>query len=439
MTPYVDFLYFAILLYPIVPAVALGFLGRLRLWYVLLATGAMLLVQYGNPLGSGTEIQLAYLAGFTAYEVAIVLSFALFRRHRRRHAPYYAAVLLVLLPLVAVKVYPLLLAHGWLTGLRHALPRALPVQHIPKAPFTHPAARSLATPGTSTVPTAAPALVPGLVDTFGFLGISYMSFRVLDAVISLQDGLITFPSLGILLAYVLFFPCASAGPIDRYRRFAGDLARRRTAAEYALDIDAGIYRIAQGFLYKFILAQIIYTRWLALFSHGRDPVHMLAYMYGYTFYLFFDFAGYSAFAIGVSRFFGIHTPENFRAPFWSHNFREFWNRWFITLSWFLRDHIYMRFVLGATRRKWFKNRYVASYIGYLLTMGAMGFWHGLQLHYIVYGLYQGIMLIVHDFLARYNGRRKLIADGPLARLGSVVLTFNLVCFGMLIFSGHLFR
>ena len=406
MTPYVGFTYFAFLLYPVLPALLLGFTGRLRSWYVLAATIGMLLLQYGNPLGGPRSPQLAYLAAFTVYAALVVLLFAALRRRGPRRGAYYAAVALTLLPLAAVKVYPLLSGAGGLF-----------------AP----------TPG----PRGA-LLVPGLVDTFGFLGISYMTFRVLDAVICLQDGLVTSPGLTALLNYVLFFPCASAGPIDRYRRFQADVTNTRSPAQYAEDADAGIYRVAQGFLYKFVIAQIIFTHWLAPAGASRNLSHMLSYTYAYTFYLFFDFAGYSAFAIGVGRFFGVRTPENFRAPFLSRNFREFWNRWFISLSWFLRDHVYMRFVLGATRGHWFRNRYVASYIGYMLTMGLMGLWHGLQLNYIAYGLYQGVMLIIYDFLARWNRRRRLFPDNALTRGASMFVTFQLVCFGMLIFSGHLF-
>ena len=76
----------------------------------------------------------------------------------------------------------------------------------------------------------------------------------------------------------------------------------------------------------------------------------VAYMYAFSLYLFFDFAGYSAFAIGVGRFFGVRVPENFDKPFLSRNFREMWDRWHITLSWWLRDHVYMRFMLKAARR-----------------------------------------------------------------------------------------
>jgi membrane protein involved in D-alanine export len=406
LTPYVGFAYFALLLYPVVPALLLGFTGRLRPWFLLAASVGMLWLQVASPLGPGRSPQLPFLAAWTLYAAVVVLAFAALRRRGPRRGLYYAAVALTLLPLAAVKAYPLLAGIG--PVLRH-------------------------TPGPRTA-----LLVPGLVDTFGFLGISYMTFRVLDAVICLQDGLVGGIGLGELLNYVLFFPCASAGPIDRYRRFQADLGRPPTPAQYAADVDAALYRIAQGFLYKFLLAQLIYSHWLVPAGSSRDFGHMLSYMYAYTFYLFFDFAGYSAFAIGVGRLFGIRTPENFRAPFLSRNFREFWNRWFITLSWFLRDHVYMRFVLAATRRRWFRNRYTASYLGYLLTMGLMGLWHGLQANYIVYGLYQGVMLIVYDFLGRWNRRRRLLPDNAFTRGVSIFITFQLVAFGMLIFSGHLF-
>jgi membrane protein involved in D-alanine export len=427
LTPYVDFLYFALLLYPVLPAVLLGLLGWLRPWYVLLATVGMLLVQYGNPFG-GTS-QLPWLGAYAAYETAVVLAFAWTRSRLRGPVGYYAAVVLVLLPLVLVKAYPLLAAHGWLVpAARH------PAAH-PGPAGQHPAPAT----GASKAPTRPPQTIPGLVgEGVGFLGISYITFRFLDVVLALRDGLVARVAPASLLAYAFFFPCVSSGPIDRYRRFLEDLHARRRGAEYLMDVDAGLYRVAQGFLYKFLVARQIYVWWLAPLSRLHDPLHLWLYAYVYTFYLFFDFAGYSAFAIGIGNFFGIRTPENFRAPFLSRDFKDFWNRWHITLSWYLRDHIYMRFVLGAMRGRWLGNRYLASYIGYLLTMGAMGCWHGLQPHYIAYGLYHAVMLIGNDYLSRWNRRRRLVPDTPATRLLGGLLTFHLVCFGMLLFSGRLF-
>ena len=102
-----------------------------------------------------------------------------------------------------------------------------------------------------------------------------------------------------------------------------------------------------GFLYKYIIGYIIHYYWiinLAIISNGNYALFAIMSMYSYSFYLFFDFAGYSAFAIGVSYILGIKTPENFNKPFLSRNIREFWNRWHMTLSFWFRDYVYMRFV-----------------------------------------------------------------------------------------------
>jgi len=154
--------------------------------------------------------------------------------------------------------------------------------------------------------------------------------------------------------------------------------------------------------------------------------------------LFFDFAVYSAFAIGFSYMFGIHTPENFNRPFLSTSIRDFWNRWHISLSWWFRDHVYSRFVFSALKGHWFKNKYLASYLGFILSMGLMGVWHGTAWHYIIYGLYHGMLLVATDWFIRFNKQKKILNGGLwIWQAASIFLTFNLVCFGFLIFSGRL--
>lgn len=382
MIPYVSFPYFLFLLYPLGVLVILGFSRRLGRWSIVAVSAAVLALQYGDSR------QLAYFAAYVAWSLVLIRGFAYFRTRGAGRRAYYAAVTLALAPLAVVKA---------------------------------------ATTGGS-----------GLFDTVGFLGISYLTFRLLDVLILIEDEVLAGPpAVGALLAYLMFFPTISAGPIDRFRRFVSDL---NEPGAYGPHVEAGIHRIAQGFLYKFILAYLIDRYALVPAGHIPGLWGELAYMYAYSLYLFFDFAGYSAFAIGAGHFLGITVPENFNRPFSSANFREMWNRWHMTLSFWFRDHVYMRFVLGATRRRWFRgNRRAASYAGFLVTMGLMGAWHGLALHFIVYGLYQGAMLVAYDFLGRWNRRRQLVRlPAPLAKAASVALTFNLFCFGLLIFSGHLF-
>ena len=163
----------------------------------------------------------------------------------------------------------------------------------------------------------------------------------------------------------------------------------------------------------------------------------LSFMYGYTLYLYFDFAGYSEFAVGISYLLGIHTPENFNRPFRAGNIKDFWNRWHISLSTWFRDHVYMRFMLAATKGRWFTGRYTASYFGLFLSFGLMGLWHGIEPYYLLYGLYHGTLLVGHDFFTRWNKRQRVWKDGPLWRAAGTLVTFHLVCLGFLLFSGRI--
>jgi membrane protein involved in D-alanine export len=419
VTPYVDFSYFLFLLYPLAVLVVLGLLGLLRRSVVLVVGLAVVLFQYADPLGidvpAGAGLgQLAFLLAYAAASIAVVVAYARIRRSHPSQGIFYGAIALVLSPLVAVKVAPL--AHGVF--------RASPVGGA------HPLA-------------AVPSVVSpsGLFDTLGFLGISYMTLRVIDAIIVLHDGVVTgTPRAADVASYLLFAPTMSAGPIDRFHRFTTALDELpRGRRDYLRDIEAGIHRIAQGFLYKFIFAYLIYHRALAPLASRSGFGAGVAYMYAFSLYLFFDFAGYSAFAIGVGRFFGIQVPENFNAPFVSRSFREMWDRWHISLSWWMRDHVYMRFMLNAARRRWFGgNRQRAHHVALLLTMSLMGCWHGLQPQYLIYGLYQGVMLVAYDLFERWTGRRRLDTGGPIGEVVRILVTVHLFCFGLLIFSGWLF-
>jgi membrane protein involved in D-alanine export len=390
MIPYTSFLYFGISLYVILPAIVAGLFKRVwRVWLVL-ATAAMLVIQYSNirsiiPKLPVIEIGLVLLYAVTQWIIAF--GFLLIRKRGLNRANFYLAIFLSLLPLLAAKFIPLFVSSYQIF----------------------------------------------------FLGLSYVTFRCLDVIIGIQDNLIEAISPVQYLAFLLFFPTISSGPIDRFRRFSEDWNRDRTREQFLLDLDGGIHRIFTGFLYKFILAALIKQYWLDPVAQGMSIGHIASYMYAYAFYLFFDFAGYSAFAIGFSYIFGIHTPENFNRPFLSRDIREFWNRWHMSLSYWFRDHIYNRFVFAALKGHWFKNRYTASYLGYILTMGLMGLWHGTSLNYLVYGLYHGILLALTAWLdRRYKGNRLLNAKNPGWRAASILLTFHLVAFSFLIFSGRLF-
>jgi len=388
MTPYADFGYFGLLLIPLVPSVLLGLAGRLSWRWIGLLCLAVLAVQYAGQsiLAPWLTIQTLWLvSGYALFEWALARLLLLQRARSRSRLAFWTALLLALLPLVLAKFLPL--------------------------------------------------LVPNTL--FGFLGISYITFRALDVLFGIQDRLLTELPISQYLAFLFFFPTVSAGPIDRYRRFVRDWQQTRTRAAFLQDLDQAVQRIFRGLLYKFILASLIQTYWMNVAAQATTIPAVISYMYAYSLYLFFDFAGYSAFAIGISYIFGIHTPENFRQPFLAGDIREFWNRWHITLSAWFRDHVYMRFVLAATKGQWFKNKYLASALGFLLSMGLMGVWHGTAINYLLYGLYHGLLLTAHDLFSRWNKQHRLWGEGPIWRVTGIVCTVQLVCFGFLIFSGHL--
>jgi membrane protein involved in D-alanine export len=382
--PFVSFLYFGLVAYVVVPAL-IARAANVKARYIILPTTLiMVVVQYGlgpSALALTPWRDIGKILGFTAGEFVVAAAFLRARSSGHRRYAFYAAVGLALAPLAAVKFLP-----------------------------------------------------PAPASIVAFLGISYLTFRALDVIFVIQDGLVKDLPVGEYVAYLLFFPAISAGPIDRYRRFRADYRRERSRDEVIEDLDRAVERIFRGLLYSFVIGRLIDFYWLAPLSHEAGLRATVEYMYAYSMYLFFDFAGYSAFAIGVGYLLGVRMPENFNKPFLAKNITEFWQRWHITLSTWLRDHVYGRFVLAATKGRWFKNRYTAGYLGIALAFSLMGVWHGTAAHYIVYGVYHGVLLAGYAMLTR-PGRQRRFRLPPLA---AQVVTFHIVCFGFLIFSGRLF-
>lgn len=274
----------------------------------------------------------------------------------------------------------------------------------------------------------------------GFIGISYLSFKAIQMIIEIYDGAITKINIGTFICFITFSPTLSSGPIDRWKRFNEDIERRLDKKEYIEDyLLIGIQKIAMGVVYKFVLAYLIHTYLLLKIPTTISLLSSIQYMYVYTLYLFFDFAGYSLFAVGTSYIYGIKTPENFNKPFKSKDMKEFWTRWHISLSRWFGDYIFSRFVLNSMRKKRFKSRFTASHVAQILTMFIMGLWHGFTVYYILYGLYQGIILVLTDIYQRKSKFYKKNKKNKWFNLVQVIVTFHLICFGMLIFSGYLFK
>lgn len=272
-----------------------------------------------------------------------------------------------------------------------------------------------------------------------FIGISYMSFKTIQIMLEISDGLIKEKiSVKDYLQFLLFFPTVSAGPIDRSRRFLKEINDVMPRKEYLELAGDGVYRIVLGLLYKVVLSTYVYQILLALSNTGT-VVYSIKYMYLYTLYLFFDFAGYSLMAVGSSNILGIQTPMNFNKPFLSVDIKDFWTRWHITLSTWLRDFVFSRVLMQAIRKKWFKNRLHNATYAYMVNMLVMGFWHGLSVSYIVYGFYHGVLMAGFEVYQKKSNFYKKNKNKNWYKLLSWFVTMNLVMIGFFIFSGEPYK
>ena len=272
-----------------------------------------------------------------------------------------------------------------------------------------------------------------------FIGISYMSFKTIQIMLEISDGLIKEKiTVKDYLQFLLFFPTVSAGPIDRSRRFLKEINEVMPRKEYLELAGDGVYRIVLGLLYKVVLSTYVYQMLLALSNTGT-VVYSIKYMYLYTLYLFFDFAGYSLMAVGSSNILGIQTPMNFNKPFLSVDIKDFWTRWHITLSTWLRDFVFSRVLMQVIRKKWFKNRLHNATYAYMVNMLVMGFWHGLSVSYIVYGFYHGVLMAGFEVYQKKSNFYKKNKNKNWYKLLSWFVTMNLVMVGFFIFSGEPYK
>lgn len=220
------------------------------------------------------------------------------------------------------------------------------------------------------------------------IGFSFYTFQGLSYTIDhyRDDGLAP-RSYADVLSYVSFFPTVMSGPIMREDNFFPQL---RTSYAGEEDFSEGMTLILSGLFKKVVLATYLQTHLVDdLFNTPGMFTSQAALVgvYAYTMQIYCDFSGYTDMALGIGRLMGFHLPKNFDAPYRSLSLQEFWHRWHISLSTWLRDYLYIP--LGGSRRG---NRY----INLTITMVIGGLWHGSSLSFFIWGLFHGIGLsIVH--------------------------------------------
>ncbi len=261
-------------------------------------------------------------------------------------------------------------------------------------------------------------------------GISFYTFQALSYTIDVYRGRTT-PCRHFLdfALFISFFPQLVAGPIERSNHLLPQVENPRPRLSEAR-FSAGLYLVMTGLFLKVVIADNM--AWLANFVFDATPgelngAEVLLGIYAFAFQIYGDFAGYSAIAIGVSKWMGFDLMENFRRPYFASNPREFWQRWHISLSSWLRDYLYIP--LGGNREGEGKTRR-----NLILTMVLGGLWHGAAWTFVVWGAIHGVWLVLHRICARrFGDAGERRPKRRIQRVLAVVGTFQLVCLAWVFF------
>ena len=257
------------------------------------------------------------------------------------------------------------------------------------------------------------------------IGISFFTFHEMSYLIDVYRG-VKPPMKNILnySLYILYFPQLIAGPIIRFNEISDQIEER--SYQYTLDNRLyGLYRFITGLAKKVLIANVLGDKADAIFAlSGNDLTTGLAWIgvLAYAFQIYFDFSGYSDMAIGIARMMGFVFPENFNNPYISQSITEFWRRWHMSLSRWMKDYLYIS--LGG-------NKVSAGrmYFNLCFVFVISGFWHGAEWNFVAWGAYHGLFLIA-DRLFLLKILKKL------GKYPSIILTFFFTLIGWVLFRGE---
>ncbi len=260
------------------------------------------------------------------------------------------------------------------------------------------------------------------------VGISFYTFQTLSYTIDVYRGH-TSPATNLLdfALYVAFFPQLVAGPIERSHRLLPQIVNPRKSREGAFS--KGLYLIITGLFAKIVIADNMAFICNGIFAAPvgeAGGVDRLVGIYAFAFQIYGDFYGYSSIARGIALWMGIDLMANFRMPYFARSPGDFWQRWHISLSSWLRDYLYIP--LGGNRGgRWL------TYRNLMITMLLGGLWHGAGWTFVLWGLYQGLLLCIYR---PFESRIRQSDPSLLRRLVETFLFFNLICLGWLFFRAE---
>jgi alginate O-acetyltransferase complex protein AlgI len=262
-------------------------------------------------------------------------------------------------------------------------------------------------------------------------GISFYTFQSMSYTIDIyRREFHPHRNLVNYLSFVSFFPHLVAGPIMRARDLLPQLAKNRPLPSHK-EVSYAFFMILFGLFLKTVCADNLGAI-VGMVTKLMEPQHAnlppglgLVFMYGFTYQIYCDFAAYTAIARGSAKLFNVDLMRNFLTPYLSTNPSDFWQRWHISLSQWLRDYLYIP-LGGSKHGKWLTMRNL------MITMFLGGLWHGAGWFFIFWGIYHGFLLIIYRicpldvWLVRIFGQR-------MGKLLAIVLFFHLVCFGWILF------
>ncbi|OGP23889.1 MAG: acetyltransferase [Deltaproteobacteria bacterium GWB2_55_19] len=235
----------------------------------------------------------------------------------------------------------------------------------------------------------------GLLNVILPLGISFFTFTQIAYLVDSYKSKANEYDLLNYCLFVTFFPHLLAGPILHHHQIMPQFMSVRTKALSWRNVSAGVFIFCAGLFKKIAIADS-FAVWA---NAGFESMHALSFFeawgasLSYTFQLYYDFSGYTDMAIGASLLFNIHLPINFNSPYKAKNIREFWQRWHITLSNWLRDYVYIP--LGGNRAGKYR-----TYFNILITFLLGGLWHGAGWTFVAWGALHGVALVIHRFWDR---------------------------------------
>lgn len=264
------------------------------------------------------------------------------------------------------------------------------------------------------------------------VGISFYTFENISYTVDVYHRKIE-PERTFLnyLLFLSFFPKLVMGPIVRASDFIPQLKKPYVVTER--DFTEGFYLIVTGLFKKVVISDYITTNYVNYIFDApslHTGLECLLAVYGYAIVIYCDFSGYSDVAIGIAKWLGITIPANFNAPYKSMSIAEFWRRWHISLSSWLRDYLYIP--LGGNR-----HGTLRTYIHLFITMLLGGLWHGASWNFIVWGGLHGGALAVHKVWSDVK-KKDYQRTSRLKRIVSIILTFHVVCLGWIFFRSSSF-